>query len=102
MENSQKSSYDEKGNADHYNTDRINDIVKMERIWGTKNLMVFCEITSFKYRMRMGKKLNQPIDQELKKSFWYDEMAKILKAKIGTDQEVKELKENECQSPMRK
>lgn len=81
--------YDSKGNAKHYATDRINDIVKMERIWGTYETMVWCEITSFKYRMRIGKKPGQPLEQELIKAGWYADMAQILSKKLGTNKEIK-------------
>ena len=63
-----REMYDKKGNAKHYDSDRINDIVKMERIWGTYEVMIWCEITSFKYRMRIGKKVGQSLEQELLKA----------------------------------
>jgi len=94
--------YDKNGNAAHYMTDRINDIVKMERIFGTKAAMSFCELTEFKYRMRVGKKPGQPIEQELIKAGWYSRMAKILQDKLGTNKEVVELTPEECSNPMDK
>ena len=71
--------YDEKGSANHYSDQRINVIHMMERIWGTINTMVFCEMNAFKYRMRIGKK--DPTEQELIKINWYETMAKYLREK---------------------
>ena len=92
-------SYDEKGNADHYSQDRINVIVKMERVWGTKATMIWCEITEFKYRLRMGKKEDQSLDQELLKADWYLKMAKILQNRVGTFEEVFPPDENKLGNP---
>lgn len=96
-----KEQYDEKGNAKHYDSDRINGIVMMERIWGTKAVMLWCEITAFKYRMRIGRKEGQPVEQDLLKTSWYEKMAKILEAKIGTSEEVMELPPDKCKNPFR-
>lgn len=73
--------YDEKGNARHYEA-RINPLIQIERVWGTYEAMIFCEITAFKYRTRMGKKPGQSLDQELKKANWYEERAKELNEKL--------------------
>ena len=82
-------SYDNKGNAKHYMEDRIETIVKMERIWGTYETMVFVEMNAFKYRERLNKKTDQPIEQELLKIKWYESKAKELSEKIGTKEEIK-------------
>lgn len=76
------SNYDDKGNASHYDW-RINMSKMIEAIWGTENFMVFCEITAFKYRMRIGKKDNT--DLELKKLKWYETMAEYCKMKLRGD-----------------
>ena len=91
--------YDDKGNAKHYDTDRINDIVKMERIWGTKHTMIWCEITAFKYRMRIGKKVGQSMEQEIIKTSWYERMALHLKTKLGTKKEILAPLPEECGNP---
>lgn len=82
MEGQAKEQYDEKGNAKHYSDGRIQQIIIMERGWGTYEVMVFCELTEFKYRARMGKKPEQSIEQELKKANWYAKMAQLLREKI--------------------
>jgi len=94
--------YDKRGNAAHYDTDRINDIVKIERIFGTYETMIFCEVNECKYRMRVGKKPGQSIEQELLKASWYNKMAKILQAKLGTIKEIKAPILEECKNPMNK
>lgn len=73
------SSYDSKGNAAHYDG-RINMSRMIEKIWGTENFMIFCEITAFKYKMRMGKK--DATELEITKIRWYETMAKWLKFKL--------------------
>ncbi len=71
------NNYDEKGNAKHYSDQRIDMIRMLEQIWGTQNLMIFCEMNAFKYRMRLGKK-DDPT-QEMIKISWYEKMAQHLK-----------------------
>lgn len=87
MDKSAKKQYDKHGNAAHYD-DRINVLTKMELIWGTYNVMTFCELTEFKYRMRMGKKPGQPIEQELKKANWYAAAAKTLKERFESGEGI--------------
>lgn len=81
--------YDSKGNAKHYDDQRLRTILKIERTWGTYEAMVHCEITAFKYRDRIGDKKDQPIELELIKIKWYDRMAMELRVKIGTSLEIK-------------
>jgi hypothetical protein len=97
-----QEQYDEKGNGSHYNSERIPGIVAMERIWGTKAMMIFCEMNEFKYRQRLGKKEDQALQQELKKANWYNEAAKMFQAKIGSDSEVMKMTRYELQNPMMK
>lgn len=101
IDKASSEQYDKLGNAKHYDVDRINDIVKMERIFGTYETMIFCELTEFKYRMRVGKKEGQPIEQELTKANWYSKMAQILVVKLGTIKEIKGPTEEECKNPMK-
>ena len=74
--------YDEKGNAAHYNTERVNSIRVWEKAYGTLAVMYFCELNSKKYRDRMGKKPGQSIERELKKAEWYERAAKYYREKI--------------------
>jgi hypothetical protein len=40
--------------------------------------IAFCEMNAFKYRMRLGDKPDQPIDRDLEKAKWYENMVKQL------------------------
>lgn len=51
----------------------------MVSIWGKEKVADWCEITAFKYRMRMGTKPNNSIEQDLKKEQWYLNKAKELR-----------------------
>lgn len=81
-----RSNYDERGNATHYDDQRINMIHIFERVWGTRAVMTYCEITALKYRIRMGKKDN--LEQELIKAEWYQRMASYLLGKVDTEEEI--------------
>lgn len=48
-------------------------------IWGVDAFITFCEINAFKYRMRLGKKPEQPIERDLSKAKWYENKAIELK-----------------------
>ena len=87
MEKSNSSNYDEKGNAKHYTTTRLDLFEIYERSWGTCALMTFCEMTALKYRMRLGHK-DQPLEQEMKKILWYEKAAKHYRSKLNTDKEI--------------
>lgn len=68
-------SYDKKGNATHYNSERINAIHIFEQTYGTLAVMYFCEINALKYRLRIGKKQSQSLEQEIIKAKWYENAA---------------------------
>jgi len=66
-------------NPDHYKTGGLEVIEMMEVIWGKEYLIAHCEMTAFKYRMRAGKKPDQPIERDLEKAKWYEDKAIELK-----------------------
>ena len=68
---------EELNKAKHYNTYNIETIDIMEKVFGVEKLIIWCTITAFKYRMRMGKK--DSINDDLFKENWYLEKAKELK-----------------------
>ena len=82
-------NYDEKGNASHYNTNRVNDMVLLEKAYGTVALMHFCEINAMKYRLRAGKKTTQTLEQEIVKAEWYEKAAKFYYEKLQDNQCIK-------------
>lgn len=72
----------------HYNNYDVEVIDMIKRIWGIDAAILWCEITAFKYRMRMGTKPGNSIEQDLTKEKWYlnkkDELTKELD--INTDE----------------
>lgn len=80
--------YNEKGDAKHYEQNRLQSIVKFERTYGTLAVMTFCEISADKYRERLGLKPGQPLEQEALKIKWYTEAAKYFFSKLGTAAEI--------------
>ena len=68
----------------HYNNYDKEVIDMIEAIWGTYLAKMWCYITAFKYRMRMGTKPGNSIDQDLKKEKWYLEKASELAMKEDT------------------
>lgn len=68
-------------NPQHYKQYSIEVIDMMLKIWGIESTIIHCEMTAFKYRMRLGSKLDQPIERNLQKAKWYEDKAKELKSK---------------------
>jgi hypothetical protein len=73
-----------KGKADpinpaHYQQFSVETIDMMVRIWGKEAVGMHCEITAFKYALRMGFK--DPLEQDAKKRDWYLAKAAELRGK---------------------
>jgi len=66
-------------NPQHYENYSVEVIDMMVRIYGKSKAAIYCELTAFKYRMRMGTKPGNPIDQDLKKERWYLDKANELR-----------------------
>jgi hypothetical protein len=81
MENKE---YEHVNHPNHYNTFSKEVINMMVDIWGVEKTIAFCEMNAFKYKMRMGDKPNQPLEQDAKKAKWYLDKAKELKSKLFT------------------
>lgn len=47
--------------------------------WGIEKTALWCEMTAFKYKDRIGKKPNEDVDRENSKIEWYVDKAKELK-----------------------
>ena len=73
------SNYDEKGNGSHYKKGKYEVIEMMEKIWGIDAVITYCEITIFKYRMRLGHK--DASELELTKIKWYEDKIQELSKK---------------------
>lgn len=78
-----KQSYEFVNHPSHYNEWSYEVIDMMEKIYGTELTAMWCEITAYKYAMRMGFKPNDSIQQEIDKRNWYLNKAKELKNKLN-------------------
>ena len=76
-------NYEMVNHPTHYNNYEKEVIDMIESIWGTYLAAMWCEITAFKYRMRMGTKPGNSIDQDINKERWYLNKAAELKSKIN-------------------
>ena len=75
--------YEHVNHPNHYNTYDVEVIEMMERIWGPEKTAIWCEMTAFKYRLRMGTKPDNDILQDLNKEKWYLNKFNELKRKIN-------------------
>jgi hypothetical protein len=69
-------------NPAHYQTYEKQPYEMMIDIWGVEAFVKHCEMTAFKYRMRLGSKPDEPIERDLEKAKWYEIKAKELKEKL--------------------
>lgn len=67
-------------NPAHYQEFSIEVIDMMAAIWGKEATALHCEMCAFKYRLRIGSKPNQSIEDELGKINWYMEKTKELRS----------------------
>lgn len=73
-----KKKYEHVNHPSHYNRYGKEVLEMMKDIWGAEKTALWCEMTAFKYRMRMGLKPDNPIEQDLKKEEFYLNEAKKL------------------------
>ena len=66
-------------NPNHYKQGSKEVIEMMQDIWGKEKLIAYCEMNSFKYRMRLGLKPEQSVERDLEKAVWYETKAKELR-----------------------
>ena len=78
----QSQPYGMVNNPKHYNNYSIEVIEMMEGIWGKEQTALWCEMTAYKYRMRVGTKPDNSIEQDLAKEKWYLDKAKELREKL--------------------
>ena len=72
-------TYEMVNSPQHYNNYSVECIDMMTKIWGASATALWCEMTAFKYRMRLGLKPDNPIEQDLEKERWYLRVAKELR-----------------------
>ena len=68
---SEENNYEMVSHPSHYNNYDVEVLDMIERIWGKKACADWCKITAFKYRMRLGLKPDNPIEQDLEKEDFY-------------------------------
>ena len=81
--NNKGEQYEFVNHPSHYNEWSMEVIDMMEKIYGTKNTSLWCEMTAYKYAMRMGFKPTDDIQQDIDKRNWYLNKAKELKQKLN-------------------
>lgn len=74
--------YEMVNHPSHYNQYDIEVIDMIIRIWGPEAAALWCDITAFKYRMRMGTKPDNSIEQDIKKEQWYLNKSKEIREKL--------------------
>ena len=79
---SEDKPYEMVNHPSHYNNYDVEVIEMMKKIWGVIATYNFCQMNAFKYRMRMGTKPGNDIQQDLDKEKWYLEQAHFLKEEI--------------------
>lgn len=66
-------------NPEHYKKGSVEVFDMMVSIYGKDKVEVFCELNAFKYRMRLGSKPDNSVEQEMRKVRWYEAKLKELK-----------------------
>lgn len=74
-----KKDYEQVNHPEHYNQYSVEAIDMIEKVYGLYLAWKWCEITAFKYRLRMGTKPGNELAQDLEKEKWYLNKAKELK-----------------------
>ena len=77
-----ETEYEMVNHPSHYNQYDIEVIDMIIKIWGPEIAALWCDITAFKYRMRMGTKPDNSIEQDIKKEQWYLNKAREIRASI--------------------
>jgi hypothetical protein len=76
------TAYEMVNHPTHYNQYDIEVIDMIIRIWGPEAAALWCDITAFKYRMRMGTKPDNSIEQDIKKEQWYLNKSKEIRENL--------------------
>lgn len=79
--NDNVGNYEYVSHPSHYNTYDVETVEMIDRIWGHFIASKWCEINAFKYRMRLGNKPDNSIDQDIKKEQTYLSLYKKYKDK---------------------
>mgnify|MGYP003292274258 CR=1 FL=1 len=86
MEN---NNYEMVNHPSHYNRYSVEAVEMARRIWGDEAIKTAAEITAFFYRMRMGLKPENSIEQELEKeNFWLNYSKSIVEGKKENNKQI--------------
>ena len=77
------TEYEMVNHPSHYNQYDIEVIDMIIKIWGPEAAALWCDITAFKYRMRMGTKPDNSIEQDIKKEQWYLNKSKEIRKNLN-------------------
>ena len=77
------TAYEMVDHPTHYNQYDIEVIDMIIKIWGPEAAALWCDITAFKYRMRMGTKPDNSIEQDIKKEQWYLNKSKEIRKNLN-------------------
>lgn len=77
-------SYNFVNNPDHYMHYDMSTYDMMIKIWGKYETMIWCKLTAWKYRQRMGTKPGESVQRDLDKEKWYLEKYHMLKEELET------------------
>lgn len=71
---------DDVNNPKHYNTEVFPQVIDMMlKSFDKADVMAFCKLNAFKYRLRAGIKDANKIEQDIQKAIWYETKFKELK-----------------------
>ena len=77
------AEYEMVNHPSHYNQYDIEVIDMIIKIWGPEAAALWCDITACKYRMRMGTKPGNSIEQDIKKEQWYLNKSKEIRKNLN-------------------
>ena len=73
--------------SSHYSMfDGVEAIERMEALFTTKDLMAWAKLTSFKYRLRIGKKEQVDSSSDVKKIITYEKYYNYLEKKLKQEE----------------
>ena len=86
--------YENVNHPKHYNNYDIEVIDMMIKIFGIVPTYFFCKLNAFKYRMRMGTKPDNKMEQDFKKEQWYlDKKNELVAILEQNNYSVKDIEE---------
>lgn len=78
-------TYNFVNNPDHYMHYDMSTYEMMLKIWGKKETMIWCKLTAWKYRQRMGTKPGESVQRDLDKEKWYLDKYHELKNQLKNE-----------------